>query len=216
MPIASLREGEAIVVGRVLRVKDGRGRAPMTATLQDDSGAVQAKWFGRRYLSGSIAPGDRLFVAGRVTRAGLLPELNVSTHRVLRDDERFAGEIVPVYAASKDLPTRTIRAAIAKNLDRLIGRRADALPPALVQRFGFVPLERAWRDVHAPRDPEAAARARERIVFDEFFTIALAAAVKRARRESEPAARARFRAPTDCGTRSPPSCRSRRPARSGA
>ncbi len=128
MPIASLREGEAIVVGRVLRVKDGRGRAPLTATLQDETGAIQAKWFGRRYLSGRIAPGDRLFIAGRVTRAGLLPEINVSTHRVLREDERWQGEIVPVYAASKDLPTRTIRTAIAKNLDRLIAARADVLP----------------------------------------------------------------------------------------
>ncbi|HEX3550673.1 MAG TPA: ATP-dependent DNA helicase RecG [Candidatus Elarobacter sp.] len=190
MPIASLREGEAIVVGRVLRVKDGRGRAPLTATVQDDTGAIQAKWFGRRYLSGRIAPGDRLFIAGRVTRAGLLPEINVASHRVLHDDERFRGEIVPVYAASKDLPTRAIRTAIGKNLEALIARRADALPPALVRRFGFVPLERAWRDVHAPHDLDAAARGRERIVFDEFFAIGLAAAVKRARRESEGGAHA--------------------------
>jgi len=190
MPIASLGEGEAVVVGRVLRVKDGRGRAPLTATLQDDSGAIQAKWFGRRYLSGRIAAGDRLFVAGRVTRAGLLPEINVSTHRVLRDDERWRGEIVPVYAASKELPSRAIRTAIAKNLDRLIGMRPDALPPELVRRFDFPPLARAWRDVHAPDDLESAARARERIVFDEFFAIALAASVKRARREAEGGAHA--------------------------
>ena len=190
MPIATLREGEAIVVGRVLRVKDGRGRAPLTATLQDESGAIQAKWFGRRYLSGKIAPGDRLFIAGRVTRAGLLPEINVSTHRVLHDDERWRGEIVPIYAASKDLPTRAIRTAIAKNLDRLIAAHPDVLPASLVERFGFPPLARAWRDVHAPRDLESAAHARERIVFDEFFTIALAAAVKRARREAEGGARA--------------------------
>jgi ATP-dependent DNA helicase RecG len=190
MPIATLHEGEAIVVGRVTRVKDGRGRAPLTATLQDESGAIQAKWFGRRYLSGKIAPGDRLFVAGRVTRAGLLPEINVATHRVLHDDERYRGEIVPVYAASKDLPTRAIRTAIAKNLDRLIALRPDALPAALAERLHFPRLERAWRDVHAPHDMESAARARERIVFDEFFAIALAAAVKRARRESEGGARA--------------------------
>ncbi len=190
MPIASLREGEAIVVGRVVRVKDGRGRAPLTATLQDDSGAIQAKWFGRRYLSGKIVPGDRLFAAGRITRVGLLPEMNVATHRVLPDGERWRGEIVPIYAASKDLPSRAIRTAISKNLDRLIAQRDDVLPAALVERFGFPPLARAWRDVHAPHDLESAARARERIVFDQFFTIALAAAVKRARREAEGGAHA--------------------------
>ena len=185
MPIGTLHEGEAIVVGRVLRVKERQGRFPLvSAALQDESGVVEAKWFGRRYLSGKLAAGDRLFVAGRVTRAGLLPEINVGTHRVLREGERYEGEIIPVYGATKELPSRTIRSAIAKNLDRLIAAHPDALPPALVRRFDFPPLAQAWREVHAPRDPAAVGRARERIVFDEFFAIALAAAVKRARREA--------------------------------
>jgi ATP-dependent DNA helicase RecG len=191
MPIGGLREGEAIVVGEVVRVKERRGRFPLvTATLRDATGTIEAKWFGRRYLSGRLDAGDRLFVAGRVTRTGLLPEINVAAHRVLRDGEAWQGEIVPVYAATKELPSRQIRSVIAKNLDRLIAAHPDALPPGLVQRFGFPPLAQAWREVHAPVDPEAAARAKERIVFDEFFSIALAAGVKRARREAAGGARA--------------------------
>jgi ATP-dependent DNA helicase RecG len=191
MPIASLQEGEAIVVGTVVRVKERRGRlALVTVTLRDETGAIEAKLFGRGYLFGKLAEGDRLFVAGRVTRTGLLPEINVTAHRTLRPSEDYEGEIVPIYAASKDLPTRTIRAAIVRNLDRLIARQHDVLPPALIERFGFPPLERAWRDVHAPRDLDDAARAKERIVFDEFFSIALAAAVKRVLRESSGGARA--------------------------
>jgi ATP-dependent DNA helicase RecG len=193
MPIATLTEGEAIVVARVLRVKERKGRARfqlVTAALQDDTGIIEAKWFGQRYLSGKLAAGDRIFVAGRVTRAGLLPEINVGTHKLLREDERFEGEIIPVYGATKELPSRVIRTVIAKNIDRLIGQQTDALPPSLVRRFGFPPLAQAWREVHAPRDLDAVKRARERIVFDEFFSIALAAALKRARREAAGGARA--------------------------
>jgi ATP-dependent DNA helicase RecG len=162
----------------------------VTADLKDDSGVIQAKWFGRRHLFGRLAAGDRLFIAGRVTRSGLLPEINVTTHRVLRNGETYHGEIVPVYPATKDLPSRTIRTVIAKNLDRLVAARPDVLPPALMRRFGFPPLAAAWREVHAPQTPEGAARARERIVFDEFFSIALAAAMKRARREADGGAHA--------------------------
>ncbi|HEX3463139.1 MAG TPA: ATP-dependent DNA helicase RecG, partial [Candidatus Elarobacter sp.] len=193
MPIASVREGEAIVVGRVTRVKERRGRGRFqlfTATLQDDTGIIEAKWFGQRYMSGKLDAGDRVFVAGRVSGAGFLREINVTAHRVLRENEVFQGEIIPVYAASKDLPSRIIRSTIAKNLDRLIAQHTDALPQPLVRRYGFPPLAKAWRDVHAPRDLDDAARAKERIVFDEFFTIALAAAVKRARREAEGGAHA--------------------------
>jgi ATP-dependent DNA helicase RecG len=186
IPIAALEEGEAIVVGSVLHVKERKGRLPLiTVVLADDTGRIEAKLFGRAYLLGKLSSGDRLFVAGRVTRTGLLPEINVTSHKLLRADEQYEGEIVPVYAATKELPTRTIRNVIGKNLDRLIAQHADALPPSLVRRFGFPPLARAWRDVHAPRDPDAAVRARERIAFDEFFAIALAAALKRARREAE-------------------------------
>ncbi|MEO7039011.1 MAG: ATP-dependent DNA helicase RecG [Candidatus Elarobacter sp.] len=191
VPIALLTEGEAIVVGRILHVKERKGRLPLvTLVLADDSGRIEAKLFGRAYLLGKLSVGDRLFVAGRVTRTGLLPEINVTSHKLLRENEHYEGEIVPVYAATKELTTRTIRTVVAKNLDRLIAQQADALPPSLVRRFGFVPRTEAWREVHAPRDLEAVARARERIVFDEFFAIALAAALKRARREAEGGARA--------------------------
>ena len=186
MPIATLSEGEAIVVGEIVRVRERQGRFPLvTVDLKDHSGIVQAKWFGRRHLFGRLAAGDRVFVAGRVARNGLLPEINVATHRVLRPGEQYQGEIVPVYAASKELPSRTIRTVIAKNLARLIAQHPDALPASLVQRHRFPTLPQAWRDVHEPTDPERIARARERIIFDEFFSIALAAAVKRARREAE-------------------------------
>ena len=184
-PIAALTEGEAIVVGRAVRVKERAGRFPLvTVDLADESGTVAAKWFGRKHLFGRFATGDRLFVSGRVTRAGGQPEMNVSAHRELRMDEPYVGEIVPVYGATKELPSRTIRSTIAKNLDRLIGERADALPPSLVRAHGFPSPGDAWRGVHAPRDLADVERGRRRIVFEEFFGIALAAALKRARREA--------------------------------
>ena len=101
-PIATLAEGEAIVVGRVARVRERPGRFPLvTVDLADETGTIAAKWFGRRHLFGRFAVGDRLFVSGRVTRTGLLPELNVTAHRELRADEIYVGEIVPVYGATK-------------------------------------------------------------------------------------------------------------------
>ena len=184
--IGTLAEGEAIVVGRVSAVKERAGRFPLvTVTLSDDTGSIAAKFFGRRHLFGRFAAGDRLFVSGRVTRTGLLPEINVTAHRELRGDEPYVGEIVPVYGATKDLPSRTIRTTIAKNLARLVALRHDALPPALVRKHDFPPLRDAWYGVHAPRDPADVERGRGRIVFEEFFGIALAAALKRARREAD-------------------------------
>jgi ATP-dependent DNA helicase RecG len=184
-PIATLADGEAIAVGRIVRVRERPGRFPLvTVDLADESGTIAAKWFGRKHLFGRFTAGERLFVSGRVTRTGLLPEMNVTAHRELRADEPYVGEIVPVYGASKELASRTIRATVAKNLDRLIGDRGESLPPALVQAFGFPSPREAWSGVHAPHDMSDVENGRRRIVFEEFFGIALAAALKRARREA--------------------------------
>ncbi len=187
MPIASLAlDGEAIVVGQIVRVKERQGRFPLvTADVSDGSGTVAAKWFGRRYLFGKLHEGQRLVITGRVARAGLLPEINVTSHRVLDPGEPYEGEIVPVYAATKELPSRQIRTVIRKNLDALIARRPDVLPPAIVRRYNFPDLAASWHEVHEPSEPERVARAKRRIVFEEFFGIALAAALKRAQRERE-------------------------------
>lgn len=183
--ISTLTDGEAIVIGRVIRVKERAGRFSLvTADLEDETGVIAAKWFGRKHLFGRFQAGDRVFVSGRVTRTGFITEINVTNHRELREDEVYEGEIVPVYAATKELPSRTIRAAIAKNLDRLLAGRADALPAAIVREHDFPPLREAWYGVHAPRDMDDIDRGRGRIVFEEFFGIALAAALKRARREA--------------------------------
>jgi len=183
--IGSLVPGEAVIVATITRVRERPGRFPLvTADLDDGSGSIAAKWFGRRHLFGKLAAGERIFVAGRVARGSHGLEINVTNHRILRADEPYAGEIVPVYGATKELTSRQIRSAIGKNLAVLIGRRVDALPPATVRNFGFPPLAAAWNDVHAPRDPASVEAARQRIIFEEFFGIALAAALKRAHREA--------------------------------
>jgi ATP-dependent DNA helicase RecG len=184
-PIGTLEPGDAVIVGTVARVRERPGRFPLVnADLADPSGSIAAKWFGRRHLFGKLAAGDRLFAAGRVTRGARGLELNVTNHRVLGAEEPYSGEIVPVYAATKELTSRQIRTTIGKNLPGLIARRADALPPEIAAKFRFPALAEAWRDVHAPADPERVEAARRRIVFEEFFGIALAAALKRARREA--------------------------------
>ncbi len=183
-PIAELVEGDGIALGTIARVKERPGRMPLvTVDLTDESGAVlAAKFFGRRHLFGRMKPGARLFVSGKVTRLGFVPEMNVTNHRELLDDDIYVGEIVPVYPATKDLSSRQIRTVIARNMTTLLETAYDGLPAGVLASRDFPRLAEAWREVHGPTSPPALERARKRIVFQEFFAIALAAALKRAER----------------------------------
>lgn len=195
---ADVESSEEIAVGRIVRTNEFRGRvAIVSADIEDASGRIKATWFGRRGLS--LEAGARIFVHGRAalkrTRGTLGVELNVMHHRLLRDDEAYVGAIVPVYRAGKDLPSRVIANLIERNFDTLAALVRDVVPPEIVARHRYESLESAWRHAHRPPTLEAAAAARERLIFGEFFGMALAAAHKRAERSVEGGA-PELRAPT--------------------
>ncbi len=180
---------EEIVVGRIVRVGEFRARVPIvSADIEDDSGRIKVTWFGRRGLAGKLVVGERLFVSGRAavrrTRGAVAVELNATSHRVLAEGEPYVGAIVPVYRASKELTSRVIAATIERNADTLAATLPDAIPPTVLRARGYASLREAWRDAHQPPTLEAAARARERLVYEEFFAIALSAARKRAERRA--------------------------------
>ena len=176
---------EEIGVGRIVRVSEFRARVPVvSAEIEDESGRLKATWFGRRGLK--LAAGERIFVHGRAalrrTRGAVSVELNVLHHKILSEDEPYRGAVVPVYRASKELPSRTIATTIERNFEALAALVEDDLPPDVLAKHGYGPRSVAWRAAHKPATPEAAAAARERLLFDEFFGLALAAAIKRAQR----------------------------------
>jgi ATP-dependent DNA helicase RecG len=180
---------ECIALGRVVRVWEFRGRVPIVnAELDDGTGRIKATWFGRRGFAGKLAVGERVFVHGRAAvkraRGVTSVELNVLNHRTLAEDETFEGEIVPVYRASKELSSRALATVIERNFETLAACVAETLPPSVTAAHGYGTRREAWRDVHRPATPEAASAARERLIFEEFFGIALSAAVKRAQRQA--------------------------------
>jgi ATP-dependent DNA helicase RecG len=179
---------EEIAVARIVRVSEFRSRVPIaTAEVDDGTGKITATWFGRRGLK--LEAGQRIFLHGRAavrrTRGTVGVELNVLHHRLLGDDEVYQGAVVPVYRASKDLPSRTIATAIERNLDALASLVDDVVPESVLAKHGYGPRSAAWRTAHRPATPEDAAAARERLIFEEFFAIALAAALKRAHRDAD-------------------------------
>ena len=189
-------ETEVNALGTVVSVRERRARiAIIEATLRDEAGEFNAVWFGRKYMFGKMSEGMRVFVRGRLERKGgrqapiaaslQIPKINVSTHRVFNEGEKYEGEIVPVYRATKDLPTRRIRQILAKNLPRLLMMPLDELPADIERRHHFSDARSAFSQVHHPTTPEIAKTAHERLSFGEFFALALAAALKRARRMRE-------------------------------
>jgi ATP-dependent DNA helicase RecG len=193
--------GEENAVGRVTAVKERRVRGLEIVDVQlvDLSGdRFAAKWIGRnRYVYGRFREGMRLFVRGRVERNFSGPIVNVTQHASLAEGQEYHGELVPIYRASKDLPSRKIAAVVKKNLSRLLELSPqDPLPASLAAARRYPSVRDAYRAVHAPDTPEEARDARERFVFAEFLGLATVAQLRRTERERDHDARA-LRVPPD-------------------
>jgi ATP-dependent DNA helicase RecG len=150
------------------------------AAVRDDSGAATAIWFNQGFLARTLLPGQVLQLRATV-RAGRGLELAVREHEVLAD----AGEglhtsgVVAVYDASRTLSTRVLRELVEQHLPRT-DAIADPLPVGL--RIGRrLPLRRdAIAALHAPRSPEDAKVASDRLAYEELLLLQIALAERRA------------------------------------
>jgi len=100
-----------------------------TAQLGDDTGEVQATWFGNRYIDRRLHAGDWVVVSGRVRRRGFItsfdnPEFQPDDGSALL----HAGRIVPVYRLTAGLTAATLRRAIRQALDTVGSAYPEYLP----------------------------------------------------------------------------------------
>jgi ATP-dependent DNA helicase RecG len=191
VPIGELRfrQGEQVtVIGRVRRVDrrlTRRRQSMVTVTLYDGTGSLDLVFFNQPWTAGTYRDGLELAVSGTAgVYRGRLQLANQEVE-VLRGDDAetvHTGRITPVHPATEGITTRTIRELVYLALQQL-GPIPEPLPPEVVEAEGLGPEEAALRTIHFPEDPEALARARERLKFDELFALEMGVAFRKRRVE---------------------------------
>ena len=162
--------------GVVLALSEKRhGTYQFVAALTDNTGVLQAIWFGQRYLRRIIRRGTRLIVYGRVERAGRM-QMIVEEFEILsgdEDDTLHTGRIVPMHPATEGLSPRVLRTIIAQALSQVPGDLPDILPDSLRRRHDFPPLREALKAIHFPTSLAQAEAAHRRLAFDELLILQL-------------------------------------------
>jgi ATP-dependent DNA helicase RecG len=188
-PIRDLKIGqEATVIGRVRRVnkRQMRNRRFMvTVTIYDGSATLDLTFFNQPWIASTYHEGDEVAVSG--TAQNYKGRLQFANQEIefLRGDEQdlvHTGRILPVHRTTDGVATRTIRELVWRALQQ-IRRLDDPLPESLVAEEVLQPFDRAIRRIHFPDSPEDLEAARERLKFDELFTLELGVAFRKHRVE---------------------------------
>ncbi len=182
--LASVEEGTAasarLQVRGVRKEQTFRRRVERTtAYLGDDTGEVEATWFGRRFIDKRLREGQWIVVSGKVRRRGFTTTLDNPDFQL--DDGSallHAGRIVPVYRLTAGLTAVTLRRAIRQALDAVGAAYAEYLPPeaaAGVTAAGSgdpaMPIAVALENAHYPDDFDSRDAALRRLGFDELLAL---------------------------------------------
>jgi ATP-dependent DNA helicase RecG len=207
--LAWVEDGE-VVSARVtvadIRVEASfRRRVQRTiALLEDETGSIEATWFGRRYIERRLHPGEHVIVSGKIKHFGRKRTLdNPDFQPEGRDDELLhVGRIVPVYRLTAGLTANRLRVAIREALDRAGQAYPEYLPPDLRERERLAPIADALEQAHYPATFEGRDAALRRMAFDELLALQVGMVGRRRQRGRDAATPIEVDAAVDAELRS--------------
>ncbi len=170
------------LIGKIdnIRLQGVKQKQRLTARLSDSSGSIELVWFqGIKYVQDSIRYGAEYVVFGKPALFQQSwniphPELELFSPEKLK----LAQRLQPVYPGTDALrrarfESKAFSTLISQVLQKCRGQINETLPDEIRQMLHLIPLEDAFRLIHAPGSPEDLQKAELRLKFEELFFLQL-------------------------------------------
>ncbi len=205
--ISQLEDGQTasvevmVRVGGIIPLKGGRLKMyEFIAT--DGEKQVRAFWWNQIYLTKVFSRGTRVILYGqwKWNRYKAYFEVENPEYEILTDDDDdreiaaiHTARRVPIYRKLGDFRTRPLRTIFHHVINHLEKEVAESLPQEVIERCSLIPRGEALRKAHFPADDSpiddynlARSPAHRRLIFEEFFWLAIALGVRRGERLIDP------------------------------
>ena len=182
--IESLIEGEEVtIMAKIEKVNlkriPGRKGGILEVIVSDGRAKLILTFFNQAWRTKDLREGREGLFAGKVGLFKGKRQLAHPDYLLIPDGENkeeaisdFAGKYLPVYPATKKLPSWKIAQCVRLAIDSL-GDIAEPLPDQFRNALGFPTLVEAIKQVHLPDSLAEADLARERLTFDEALSMQL-------------------------------------------
>lgn len=177
VPIASLREGEVFTIEASLvaspKLRRVRHLQILNAKVKDSTGFLHLTWFNMPFLQKTLRMGFHYIFRGKVVRKNGVLVIEQPGIYQKADYYKLLNVLQPIYPLTEGLTntivTKSIRLALA-DLDFA----KDYIPKKITKEYNLMDRTKAIKEIHFPKDKNTMLKARQRIVFDEFFLYSLA------------------------------------------
>lgn len=177
IPIEAVREGMTVALEASLssapKSKRIRNLQIVSAQVKDSTAAIQLTWFNMPFLQKTLRTGSYYIFRGKAVRknGSLVIEQPGIWQR--EDYYKLLHILQPVYPLTQGLTNSMISKGIKQILSELAFAK-DYIPKRIVKDYSLMDRTKAIKEVHFPKDRESMMKARQRLVFDEFFLYSLA------------------------------------------
>ena len=175
--IASLQEGmtasiEAAPVTEP-KLRKVRNLQIINLMVGDSSGRLNLTWFNMPFLQRTLRMGSHYIFRGKVIRRNGI--LVIEQPKIYTKEQyyKLLKILLPVYPLTEGLSNAVLSKAIKEALSQF-ELAADFIPKSIAKANKLMDRTRAIKEIHFPKDRESLIKARQRLVFDEFFLYALA------------------------------------------
>ena len=141
----------------------GRRKNRLSFRLElENKQVIQVVFFNQAYLSKQININQLGSIYGKwdAKRQCLMGM------KLLKESNNFFD---PIYSTTQGLKQSQIKASIVQAFKQYGDTIEDHLPHSLVDQYEFMPLKEAIYELHFPSNPDRQERAKQRIVYQEFF-----------------------------------------------
>ncbi|MEP9411081.1 MAG: ATP-dependent DNA helicase RecG [Candidatus Brocadia sp.] len=182
--ISEARIGAEITVqGKVLGVQTRIARSRksiLEVFVGDETGAIAATWFNQPFLIGKFHVGDTVFLHGKVG-AYKYPQLLSPEYEIIQGDDADIkeGSIIPVYPLTEHMSQTHFRKIMKEAVHHFVRYIDEILPKWVIKKNQLVSAKEAIKNIHFPETFENLKDAKNRLVYEELFTLELAMALRR-------------------------------------
>ena len=153
-----------------VRVKGGR--VLYKVICGDSTSNLELIFFNSEFTVKKLEVGEDYIFYGKV--GGSMLNKQMIAPSFIRADETVTQQ--PVYPLTQGLSSAVIGKLVATALD-MAGTISDFMPMEIVAKYRLPSLDFALRNIHLGKTAASVALAKERLIFDEFFTLQLGMAL---------------------------------------
>ena len=173
-----------VVSSSVRPTRNGRQIGEVVVT--DGTGRLTLTFFGKAvWRARQLTVGTRGLFAGEVSSFRDKRQLTHPEFQLGEELEGFAGGLIPVYPASAKIQSWNVAKAVRTALD-VAELGPDPLPDEVRASRRLMEVPAALRAIHVPATRADVERARERLTWDEAFTLQVTLAQRRAAAQAAP------------------------------